>query len=201
MKLENGTTAPQVFQLAYATAGRRRRRWPLWTLAASVLAISFVSGATVLSLQSRRHGCEIPSRLTCASNLRQIGQGVQMYANENHGAFPPDVATLLLTQELTSDAFVCGATNDTRANGPTTQAVAVNLTAGGHLSYVYTGNGLSPQSPPDAVVASELLSNHRDGMNVLFADGHVQWLSARQGQTLIAELAAGHNPPRPEMMR
>src|SRR5215211_5276137 len=28
------------------------------------------------------------SRTSCASNLRQIGQGIQMYANENKGNFP-----------------------------------------------------------------------------------------------------------------
>jgi len=165
-------------------------------------AASFLATATVLSLPGRRHGCEIPPRLTCASNLRQIGQGVQMYANENHGVYPPDVATLLLTQDLTSEAFICGATHDTRANGPTTQAIAADLTAGGHLSYVYCGKGLNLESPAAAVVAYEPMTNHGGaGTNVLYADGHVDWLDAKQARTLINELGAGHNPPRAEVLR
>jgi hypothetical protein len=141
MKPEKGITAQSVLPLAYATMERRRPRWPFWMLATFASAASVVAMARALSSAGGGHGCEIPPRLTCASNLRQIGQAVQMYANENHGVFAPDMATLLLTQDLTSEAFICGATHDTRASGPTTQAVAANLGAAGHLSYVYSGKG------------------------------------------------------------
>jgi prepilin-type processing-associated H-X9-DG protein len=57
---------------------------------------------------------------------------------------------------------------------------------------------MSEKPPPGAVVAYEPLSNHGNGMNVLYADGHVQWLDAGPGRRLMAELSAGHNPPRPE---
>jgi prepilin-type processing-associated H-X9-DG protein len=137
-----------------------------------------------------------PGRMKCASNLRQIGQAVQMYANENRGAFPPDFPTLLLSQELTSGLFVCQSTDDERADGPTTAAIAAQLTAGGHLSYVYTGRGMTVHSPAGAVVAYEPLDNHRDGSNVLFADFKVKWLDAAAMKKLTGELDAGYNPPR-----
>jgi prepilin-type processing-associated H-X9-DG protein len=188
--------ASRAAPLGYAPGGERARRWPLVVLPVLATALVVcVAAAVVLPMHNRTH--EHPPRQYCASNLRQIGQGVQMYAIEHGGAFPPDFATLLLTEDLTSDVFVCVATEDTRAEGATTRAVAANLTAAaGHVSYVYCGNGLTQQAPANAVVAYEPLSNHRDGMNVLFADGRVQWLDAKQGQKLIAELAAGNNPPR-----
>jgi prepilin-type processing-associated H-X9-DG protein len=161
-------------------------------LVAAAIAIT----ATVLLPSLNRSSDEHYGRMRCATNLRTIGMGVQMYANENKGRFPDDFAALVLTQDITSECFVCLGTNDTRAEGPTTQAVATNLTAGGHLSYVYTGKGMSLSSPRSAVVAYEPPSNHGDGMNVLFADGMVRWLSPKHALKLLDELAAGHNPPR-----
>jgi prepilin-type processing-associated H-X9-DG protein len=188
---------PAVVPLAYAMAPNRRRRLTVALVTVALLAAAWMVAVLLPSLD--RRPVHAP-RLRCASNLRQIGQGVQIYAYEHKGAFPPDFATLLLlTEDLASEAFICPATDDTRAEGATTQAVATSLTMGAHhLSYVYTGNGLSVKSSADAVVAYEPLSNHGDGMNVLYADGHVQWLTARLGRRLMAELSAGHNPPRPE---
>lgn len=177
---------------------QRQRLGAMWYLAIALVCV-FVCVFVLVPIlirsldRSRYHD----PRLKCASNLRQIGQGVQMYANENKGAFPDDFAALLLTQDITSEVFVCYITNDTRAEGPTTQAVAANLTAGGHLSYVYVGKGLTSYSPQTAVVAYEPLSNHGNGTNVLYADGHIEWRTAAEAKWLMAELAAGHNPPRP----
>jgi hypothetical protein len=38
-------------------------------------------------------------------------------------------------------------------------------------------------------------------MNVLFGDGHVEFIAQPNADKMIAELKAGHNPPRREMMR
>ena len=139
-------------------------------------------------------------RVKCASNLRQIGQGIQMYANEHRGMFPPSLDVVLSTQDLTSEVFVCPSSNHERAAGPTTQAVVTNFRANPnlHCSYVYTGAGLtSATATPKHVLAYEHATNHdSDGMNVLYGDGAVQWLNAKQSAHLLSELTAGHNPPR-----
>jgi prepilin-type processing-associated H-X9-DG protein len=186
--------------LEYQSAGRHPRRRRLWPYALVAAACVFVLVPSLLrSLDRSRHNHD--PRVRCRSNLRQIGQGVQMYANENNGVFPNDFAALIVTQDITSETFVCEATNDWRAEGPTTQAIAANLTAGGHLSYVYVGKGLTSYSPQTAVVAYETLTNHGDGTNVLYADGHVEWHNAAEAKWLMDELAAGHNPPRPAPAR
>ena len=48
------------------------------------------------------------------SNLREIGLAIQMYANANHGRFPDDFATLLRTQDLTPEVFVCPVSENDR---------------------------------------------------------------------------------------
>jgi prepilin-type processing-associated H-X9-DG protein len=134
----------------------------------------------------------------CYMNLVHIGIATNMYMMQNGGAYPDDLATLLAAGELGSEEFVCPATTDTPATGPTTRATAANLTAGGHLSYVYVGKGMTTATPRTAVVAYEAPSRHGgDGMHVLLADGSVKSLSPRQGKKVLAELDAGYNPPRP----
>jgi prepilin-type processing-associated H-X9-DG protein len=56
------------------------------------------------------------------------------------------------------------------------------------------------RAPPEAVLAYEPLANHGNGGNVLYADGRVAWEDAARLTKLIAELNAGHNPPRPERL-
>jgi len=178
-------------QLDYARPVERRRRWLLVTV-----LVSFVFLAIALLLPSRTRPRDGPPFARCTSKLRLIGMAVQMYANENRGAFPPDFATLLVTEDLTAGDFLCYASGDTPATGPTTQSVAADLTAGGHLSYVYTGKGLDFRSPANAVVAYEPLTHHGTVMHVLLADGQVDHVDASKAPRLLAELGAGHNPPR-----
>jgi prepilin-type processing-associated H-X9-DG protein len=146
---------------------------------------------------------EQANRAKCANNLRQIALASILYSGENGGRFPDTLDQVLLTQEITADVFVCPSSADERATGPTTQAVAANLTAGHHLSYVYVGKGLTDRTATaDTVLLYEAASNHGgSGMNVVFGDAHVQWYDAQAAAKIIAELNAGHNPPRPEKLR
>ena len=185
-------------------AGRRQpvrfphHRWAR-RVAAVVFFIGLLSGGA--DFLGRLFGEDPHARMRCLSNLRQIAQGVQIYANDHRGQFPPTVEALLVEGDLTSDVFVCYATNDTRADGPTTRAIADQFAMPGHMSYVYTGRGLDVRSPPTAVLAYEPPANHQTGGGVMFSDGHAEWLEATRLTRLIDELNAGHNPPRPGRVR
>jgi prepilin-type processing-associated H-X9-DG protein len=133
---------------------------------------------------------EQANRVKCASNMRQLGQAMFIYASVNGGAFPDKVDRLL--SYVGSGTFVCPSCDDSHAPGQTPQIQASNLYAGGHLSYVYVGAGLSTTTGAGTnsttVVMYEPLTNHKEGVNVLYADGSVSFLPQGAAQSMIASL-------------
>ncbi len=137
----------------------------------------------------------------CPSNLKNIGLACLTYANNYGGNFPNRIEDLILIEELKPDKFVCPSSRDSPATGtPAEQAAAIS--AGGHCSYVYVGKGFTltmcdpggfaaGRSMSAVVLAHENPANHKVGMNVLFVDGHVQFVAA----TSVAQLFAMYPPP------
>ena len=124
-----------------------------------------------------------------------------MYASENGGRLPDGFEALLLTQDITSEVFICPSSQGERATGATLAEVAKNLSNPLHLTYVYTGKGLDYKAPRETIVAHEVPDSHnKDGMNFLYADGHVEFHN-KASANLIAEIEAGHNPPRAQPKR
>ena len=76
----------------YQSPPRRRRAFTyvelLVVLALIVLAIAFF-------LPWRTHRGESADRVKCASNLRQIGQALLLYSNDNRGVYPRTIASLV----------------------------------------------------------------------------------------------------------
>jgi prepilin-type processing-associated H-X9-DG protein len=131
----------------------------------------------------------------CASHLRQIAFASLMYAKDHHGRWP-DRFEDMFEEDVTPDVFCCPRSSDTPATGPTTQAVAANLSTGGHLSYVYLGKGLIEPVPDDVVVAYET-PGHHDGLNnVLFGDGHVERLNSAE-MTRLLSVVQSSSPSQP----
>ncbi|HWE96218.1 MAG TPA: DUF1559 domain-containing protein [Tepidisphaeraceae bacterium] len=154
------------------------------------LVVVLACPASVL-LPALNRAREQANRVKCASNLRQIGLACIMYANtQRDGAFPDSFQTLIKSgQPLDPNAFVCPSSKD----DPPTSSAGINVP--GHLSYVYAGTGLTNQAGGTEVLAYEPLSNHRnDGMNVLYADGHVEFQGRANAQRLIQQLKSGRQP-------
>jgi hypothetical protein len=64
------------------------------------------------------------------------------------------------------------------------------LTAGGHCSYVYLGNGLTTATAtPNTVVVYEPPTPITGGSEVLFGDFHVDWVDATAAAKLVAKAA------------
>jgi hypothetical protein len=104
-----------------------------------------LAAAVVLILPQMGRAREPANRVKCASNLRQIGQGIQMYANAHGGVYPSNFELLLAPEvDLTSEVLICPSSDHERATGPTTQAMVANFRANPiHCSYGYVGGGLT----------------------------------------------------------
>jgi prepilin-type processing-associated H-X9-DG protein len=69
------------------------------------------------------------------------------------------------------------------------------LNTPGHLSYVYLGSGLSTTTAtPDTIVVYEIPANATAGSNILFGDGHVEYMNAAYVAKIVAKASAGQFP-------
>ena len=162
----------------------------------AVSVASFFMAGCMLSilLPSLNRARETANRVKCASNMRQIGQALLLYGNDNRGVYPADFGPLLLTQEITSEVFCCPSTNATpAAPGGTAQQAVVALPQ--HCSYIYLP-GHNINATADTVIVYEPITNHDgDGCNFLWGDGHVSFESKQTAAAMIRSLEAGQNPP------
>jgi hypothetical protein len=136
-------------------------------------------------------------RMASMGNLLQIYNALGNYTDNHKGDFPDSIPTLYMAENhiFASHIFVNGIGPETPAVGPTTQAIADQLAAGGHLSIVYLGRGLGPKiTTANTVVAYELLSAPNDGTTVLLGDGQVKYVEPAVIQKIISQANAGVFP-------
>ena len=127
-----------------------------------------------IMLPSLNRARETANRVKCGSNMRQIGQGIFLYANENKGKYPPNLGILVKTEELTPQVFVCPTGNTAPPNGLAIddQVKWVNDNA----DYVYLGSGMNVTAGAEVIVLYEKPGAHGgQGMNMLYGDGHVEF--------------------------
>jgi prepilin-type processing-associated H-X9-DG protein len=183
----------------YPPPGMQPQKSNVGLIVGIVIACVVIFGACGVSilLPALSKARETANRVKCMTNLRQIGTAMMLYANENNGAYPDTIGGLM-DQPITTAVLVCPSSTDTPAlPGATPKATGANVEAGGHLSYVYLGKGLTNRAQADLVLVYEPMANHHNsGMSVLYGDGHVEFLNAQNAGAVMAELNAGHNPPR-----
>lgn len=173
--------------LAYRSGGAVRSRWPwiIWTTNAALLV---VLGAIILAVFSRPTHSHSP-RVICGTKEHQILTQLTVYAGQNQGNFPPTLRAAF-PQSLTAE-----------------QSQLLQC-PGGAGAYVYTGAGLNLTSiSPDTILIYEPPSNHKStqtgkpAMNIGQANGAVYLIESPKAEKIIAELKAGHNPPRAERVK
>ena len=129
----------------------------------STVADSIINDLVAPSLlkartQARRHAC--------TSNLKCIGMALLMYSNDNKDKFPADLETLVNKKYLPPQMLICPATKP-------------------KVSYIYRGASVTVADIPSLIMVYEKSGNHDGGRNVLFLDGHAEWVEEERFQKLI----------------
>ncbi|MCK4400959.1 DUF1559 domain-containing protein [bacterium] len=131
-----------------------------------LLGVLFIGGMFAgMMIPALSRAREMARRTKCISNLKQIGLGLHMYAQDNEEKFPNTLSALYPKYISTLDIFKCPAQKEkikTKAD--------IDTKAG----YKYI-SGLSEDSPSSAVVAHTKKGYFKRGRNVLYVDGHVEW--------------------------
>jgi beta-lactamase regulating signal transducer with metallopeptidase domain len=121
---------------------------------------------------------EDKNRRRSANNLKAIGMGLTLYANEMHGLYPPDLVILAKTEEMSNDMV-----KSPMGNAQVGYAYA-------YLHFRAMTHGL----PADLAIAYDAPDAAQSGgACVLFGDGHVQWLDAASLQTALKHAEAVRN--------
>jgi hypothetical protein len=134
------------------------------------------------------------NRVPCASNLRQIGQGIQLYANDHSGMTPARFEDLITATDLNPEVFVCPSSKDRPADPR--KPLAEQFAVPGHCSYRYlVPNMRLADISNDTPMAVEDPADHNgDGGYVLFGDGHVDWLPLPDFRQLMSTTRPASRP-------
>jgi prepilin-type processing-associated H-X9-DG protein len=133
---------------------------------------------------------EQANRVKSASNLRQIGQAAIMYADANQGKFPPDLATMYKKEDLSPNVFINPRTNTVMPSPGNADAMAQWVQE--NSDYVWLGKGKNASKvTPETVIAHEKLEDNTEGINLLFGDGHVEFMTMPEAQRAIERAKQG----------
>ena len=136
------------------------------------MAIGFLIVVIVVLIAARAlvGARELQLRLVCCSNLKGIAASFNIYGPEGWDKKMPPVEWLIAKGYVEPRQAICPSLGDT------------------HSNYVLLPPLASGPGSNSAIMAFEPKSNHGDGGNVLFADGHAEFLSGGDYDKIVGPL-------------
>ena len=114
-----------------------------FTLVELLVVIGIIALLISILLPSLNRARETANRVKCASNLRQIGTAIQLYANENRGAFPRTIYSAGMTSGTWGTPYGAVAAGGVGTSGADPFANAAGVPSTGSPQYAPSYNDVS----------------------------------------------------------
>lgn len=138
------------------------------------IIVLFVVVALLFVVRTVINARELQLRLVCGSNLKGLATTFKIYSRENDwDEKKPPIEWLITKGYIEPRQAICPSSGGLQSN-----YILVPPPAGGWISN-------------NAIMAFEPKSNHGDGGNVVFADGHAAFLRGDDYDKLIGPLSTG----------
>jgi prepilin-type processing-associated H-X9-DG protein len=156
----------------------------------TLTAVGAASLGAAIVLPSLNKSREVANRVKGASNLRQIAMASMLYGNDHQGDAPPDLGTLL-EEDVTVDVFVSPSskTDVPPAIRNGTQAEKAKwVIEHGDMVYVKPEGKLTAAAADRPLVYEKFGIHGRDGVNIAYCDGHVEFHAAKAAMDIIRDV-------------
>jgi prepilin-type N-terminal cleavage/methylation domain-containing protein/prepilin-type processing-associated H-X9-DG protein len=161
-----------------------QKKFPsLFTLIELLVVIAIIAILAAMLLPALAMAREKGRRIACASNLKNIGTAIRIYASDSEEFFPSEDnaaglnCLMTLGHIRTAKIFLCPSTKTT--------AEPTDILTDEHLDYVYKGGSTEKAAGVETGLAADRVTNanHTFFGNVLFGDGHVEGIKSRTWST------------------